>query len=166
MEVGEYRVVKGEHIKHRGIFSLEELLQAGSSWFFGYRYYWTEKEHTEKIKPEGTEFMIEWRALRRMDEYFLYNISVVLVIYRYKAVEMDIDTGRPRKGNGEIEITINAKVVTDYNNNFKTKFGNTVQNIYERYVIKDRISTFKKRLTDEVKDLKKNLKRQLEMYKE
>ena len=166
MEVGEYRVVKKEYIKHRGVFSLEELLQIGSSWFFGYRYYWTEKEHTEKIKPEGTEFMVEWRAFRKIDEYFRFNITVVFVVYRYKGIEMDIDTGRPKKGTGDIEITINGKLETDYNNNFKTKLGKVIQNIYERYIIKERVSTFKKRLNDEIKDLKKNLKKQLEMYKE
>ena len=91
---------------------------------------------------------------------------MVFVVYRYKGIEMDIDTGRPKKGTGDIEITINGKLETDYNNNFKTKLGKVIQNIYERYIIKERVSTFKKRLNDEIKDLKKNLKKQLEMYKE
>ncbi len=159
----DLEVVPRIYIKKKGIFSLGDVLNIGTNWFGLHKYYFTEKEHTEKNKPEGHEIWVEWNAYRKIDGYFKFHINILFLIYRYNPVEMDEEGLIIKKGHGQLEITIRGVLMKDYRGRFEKfgNFGEFLRIMYERYLIKKRYDEIRGKLQDEVLKLHNELKRGL-----
>ena len=165
-ELGRENRVVTSYIKQKAEFSINDLINRATSWYYKYRYYFTEKEHTEKVKPEGLEMEIQWDGKRKIDEYFMFNIRVHLFVWRYKPVKLDEEGKIIKQGQGEIEIIVYGDLIKDWRNTYPKKgFGDFLRVANERFFLKDRIEKLEGKLRTECQDLmnliKKNLAQKL-----
>lgn len=155
-------IVSPTYIRHHGIFNYEELLKKASAWFSNYKYYWTEKEQTEKEKLEGQETVIEWKSYRKIDDYFMFYINVVFFTLRYEPIVIEEKGKKIKTGKGELQITIKSDLVKDYNEQFKGKFlGEYFRVMYEKFFIKRRRENYEGKLLKETYDFHDTIKKAL-----
>lgn len=147
-----------------GLFDFKELYS------FMYRYLTTEeydideKEYTEKIKPTGKEIFIEWRARRRISDYFRFYIQIVFIVLGMTEVEVQKDGTKLKFNRGEVRIDINAFLEKDYENRWETSpIAKFLRGIYDRYVIRGRILQYELKLREETINFSEQIKAFLAM---
>lgn len=123
---------KGLLVKYRGEFNLDRLYKECKAWFNAKKYEFTEKEHTEKERPQGNELNIRFISEREVDDYVKFYIETYFFI-------LEIN----RKGgitNANVKINIQAWVMLDYKNKWqKNAFSKFLFFLYNNYIIKKRI---------------------------
>ncbi|SRR3989344_750809 len=155
-------VVEAAHTKMTGVFDLDEVLQAGTDKCWEMKYFWTEKEHTEKQTSGGEELVIEWRCWKRVDDYYRFYINVIFNIFRYKEIVIEKEGKKIKTGRGEIKITVKSRLEKDYNHMFdRSQIGKFLRVLYELIILKDRTSKMEGRLLQETYDLNDTMKEKL-----
>ena len=79
---------KGLLIRYKGEFNLDEMYKKCKDWFKSKKYIFTEKEHTQKDKPQGTELNIKFVAEREIDDYVRFDIETYFFILEISKKEM------------------------------------------------------------------------------
>ncbi len=148
--IGKKVSVADIKIKEVGIFDIETLYKEAKSWFDSKNYTFQEKEHTEKIRDIGDEYLIQWVAERKVDGYVKFNIETSFFI-RYIT---KIKIREKQLYKGDMEITTKAFLELDYKNNWHTSaIKKFLFNIYSNYIIKEKINDYNSKLDNEVKEL-------------
>ncbi len=146
----------GLRIKYSGDFEFAKLCTAIKSLIRKKRFILTEKEYTIKDKPLGKEAEIAWNGERKADTYARYKIIVELFISEMNpAGKME---------NGHLDIRIKAFIELDYKNKFDSKSGKFMMDIYNNYLIKDKIKKHEVKLDNEVHELHSTIKELLNLY--
>ena len=144
----------GSEIRKKGNVDVKRLYKELAPWFSANHYAFMEKGISSKSKPGGKEQVIEWVSERKVDSYFKFQIEVDFRIWRYKDEK------------AEIYIRFKGYLEKDYRNTFKNKggkFGEFLRNIYEKYVIKDRIDEMAGKVHKDTNDLIDEAKRVLNL---
>ncbi|OYT40816.1 hypothetical protein B6U80_02380 [Candidatus Pacearchaeota archaeon ex4484_26] len=133
-----------------GLFSFKELYGFAYRWLTTEEYDVDEKEYTEKVKPYGKEIFIEWRARRRISDYFRFYIQVVFVVLGMTEVEVQKDGQKIKLNRGEIRIDVNVFLEKDYENRWETSpIAKFMRGIYDRYIIRGRILQYEIKIREE-----------------
>ena len=108
-------------ISIKGPISIDHVYSQIQQWFGRYKYDFTEKEHTEKNKPQGNELLIKWSADRKIDDYMQYYVDIEFLITELRKVGGDYHAktkinlkGYKILGEGEVKekLTINASAAS------------------------------------------------------
>jgi len=137
-------------LKHRGIFDFKEFYRFLYVWLTDKEYTVKEKEYTEKVGPTGKEVVIEWEAKRKISDYFRFYIKAKWRILGLKDAEVEIDKAKVTLNKGEPEIKVDAYLEKDFENRWEnTGFLKFLRGVYDRYIIRGRISDYEDRLLEE-----------------
>jgi len=146
---------KGILIRYKGDFDLDEMYSKCKDWFKSKKYIFTEKEHTQKDKPQGQELNVKFYGYREIDDYMRFDIDTYFFIL-----------GINKKGkisHADVKINIQAAVILDYKNVWqKTAFHKFLFYLYNNYIIKKKIQTvYEEKLFLEMLDYSKMIKKYL-----
>lgn len=147
--------VAGGKLVHSGLFNLKELYIFFKSWLEDQKYDLSEKKYSEKIKAEGKEIEIQWTALREVNDYFSlsWNITFMaagLTKQEVHGIKLD---------KGTIEIKIEAFLEKDYESKWESHpFVKFLRDVYDRYIIRERIDDYSTQLIEEVDEAVTQLK--------
>ena len=146
---------KGLLIKFAGEFNLDKLYKSCKDWFESRKYDFTEKEHTEKTKPEGNEFNIKFIGEREVDDYVRFDIETYFFILETKR--------KGEKAHAKVKINIQAEVVLDYNGRWqRSSFSKFLFFLYNNYIIKKKIlDVYEVKLYGELMEYSKIIKSNL-----
>ncbi len=140
--------------KYTGIWNFEDTYRFVYDWFMDKGYKIVEKGYSEKIKAGGKEIEVHWQASRKISDYFKFMIKADWLILGMTEVEAEKEGKKVKMNKGYIEIKFSAVLVKDYEhrweNNALIKF---LRGVYDRYLIKGRISTYEDRLLEEVDEV-------------
>jgi hypothetical protein len=163
----EIKEIEGLIIKHKGIFDFNGIINEIGSWFNKHKYDWYQKGHSQKPTPDGGYFEGEWVAEKEVTEYVKFKISVLIWLRGLQDIAIEKDGKTIKMNKGNIEITFNASMVKDYAGTFRNKKGEEteflkfVRELYEKYVIKSKLSDFEDKVEDEGKDLIEHIRKHL-----
>ena len=103
----------------------------------------TDKNITNKDASDGRESVIEWSANKKIDSYFKFHIELRMDIFRWL------------NKRGEITLRFKGYLEKDYKGHFEKygKFGTFVRSLYEEFVIKEKITSMKKKVHFETSEL-------------
>ncbi|MBU2496796.1 MAG: hypothetical protein KJ767_01945 [Nanoarchaeota archaeon] len=142
-----------------GLFQFKELYGFAYRWLTSEEFEVDEKEYTEKIKPYGKEIFIEWRARRRISDYFRFYIQVVITVLGMTEVEVKKDDQKIKLNRAEIRIDVNSFLEKDYENRWETSpVAKFMRGVYDRYLIRGRILQYEVKLREETINLVEQLK--------
>ncbi|MBL7147780.1 MAG: hypothetical protein ISS82_03065 [Nanoarchaeota archaeon] len=123
---------KGLLIRYKGEFNLDEMYKKCKDWFKSKKYIFTEKEHTQKDKPQGTELNIKFVAEREIDDYVRFDIETYFFILEISK--------KGNVANANVKINIEGWVVLDYKNKWQgNPFSKFLFFIYNNYILKKKI---------------------------
>jgi hypothetical protein len=121
-----------QYLKHKGVFSLKEMIQALQDWYGNNGYDF--KADKYKLKPNEAEY--EMSGERKINEYVLFKIKLHVWVNEMSDVEIVQDGEKKLMNNGNVRVELDAEYTLDYENRFRgNKFLQWLQDIYHDYII-------------------------------
>lgn len=146
-------VFKGK-IKQEGIFDFKEFYSFIYDWLKGEGYGVSEKTYSEKIVGDAKDIGIEWEAKKKVSDYFKFVIKMSWKILGMKKLKIKKENKEISMNSGVVEIKFNAVLVKDYESRWEdAPIWKFLRGIYDRYIIKSRISQYEDNLTEELDEL-------------
>jgi hypothetical protein len=163
--MSEKTKVMSTAIKHKGIFDLGELYKAIKEWldFEGYgdeSKTFIEELYVERIKGESKQIEIKWKAEKFAGEYFSNVIKITFYVLGLQDVEIEVDGKKIGTNKLDLTLKISAESVRNRQNKFKNDF---IRDLYEKYVIKERINDMEGAIYNKAYGLADEIKRFLEL---
>ena len=155
-------LAKGAKLKWNGIYDMNNVYKKMKQWFDSKGYDFKETQYLERAKPNGTQLEISWKATKKASDYFLYTIEVLFLVIGMNKVEVERDERKFKLEKGEIEIQFTAYLIKDYKDRWKEM--PLRRNIYEKFIVKDRIEGYKGEVYENVYGLMSEVKTMLELF--
>jgi len=130
-------------IRYKGVFDLDGLYAAVTSWAKNYEYQWHEVDYKHKVPvPAGAEQEMKWVLDKKVTDYISYNIGMSVHIWDLKEIYVEENGRKKRLSNARIQIMIKASLTPDWQGVFgKSKFAQKLGGWYESIFIKKDIES-------------------------
>ncbi len=152
--MSEVSLVYEGKVVHAGIFDFKSVYQFLYDWFTQYQYAVIEQKYSEKVKPEGKELEIRWLCLRKISDYFRFQIKLVIRITQMTSVEVVISGVKTKRNKGQIETKFISFLERDYESKWESNpISKFFRGIYDKYIIKSRIEAYEDQLSTEVDEV-------------
>ena len=139
-------------VKHTGVFDFKETYKVLYNWLIDENYDMNEKTYKEVVGAGGAkELEIEWEALRKVSDYFRFQLKVSWHIIGMTSVEVEIDGVKQKMNKGQFELGVKAILIKDYENKWEDRaLWKFLRSIYDKYIIKERQDQFEGKLIGEM----------------
>ena len=135
-------------IKYAGIFSFKD--------FYRFCYDWltdetalliSEDKYVEKLEGESKNMDIQWTGIRKVTDYFKFEVKTTFRILGLTNVELNQNNTKIKTNKGSVEIKVKGTLIRDWQGKFEAKaFRKFLRSIYEKWVISSRIDQFEENL--------------------
>jgi hypothetical protein len=147
--MSEKELICETKVKYSGIFSFKDLYNFAYDFLTDKGFFIEEKNYSEKVKPEGKEIEIKWVCLKKITDYFRYEIVINFKITGLLDIEITKEGKKFVSNKGDVEIKFSGSLERDYENKFETSaFLKFMRGVYDKYVIKSRIEKMEDKLTE------------------
>ena len=162
--MAEKDLVSKEYIEHKGLFNFSTVYSFAHSWFRENQYGVNEDKYAEKVTRNKRKIDIEWKAMKRLSDYFKIEYKVVFEVKEMTEVEAEIDGKKEKMNQGEIKITITSSLIMDYQSKWDTSpFNRLMRDIYNKYIIPSRVEEKEDEVRTDLTQFKESLKDLLTM---
>lgn len=146
--MSEKEEVFSSKIKYDGVFSFKN--------FYKFCYDWLvdetgmmikENKYSEKLSGNSKNIEIEWVGIKKVTDYFKYEVKINFRIIGLTEVEVTEDGQKTKSNKGSIEIKVSGNLIRDYQGKFEQdSFRKFLRSIYEKWVIPARIEQYEEKL--------------------
>ncbi len=148
-----------EKLKQTGYWTYKEIYDMAFGWMRDKSYLLKEDLYNEKLLASGKEVIIRWTAMRKVTDYFMFEIKLDWHILFMKDAEIEVDGKKVKTNKGEVEIVFRGNIVKDYEKRWEDKpIWKFLRGVYEKHIIRETIDQFEDDLEDEVKELVSDIK--------
>ncbi len=144
----EKDTVFSSKIKYGGVFSFQNFYKFCYDWLSeedGFLI--TEDKYAEKISGDAKNVEVKWTGVRKVTDYFRFDVKIEMLIVGLKKVEVMQGGNKIKTNEGSVEMKVKGVLVRDYNGKFETSpFNKFIRAIYEKWVIPGRIEEFQDKL--------------------
>src|SRR3972149_7754904 len=95
-----------EKLDHAGIFNFSELYTFMHMWLKDNLYGVNEEKYSEKVSGAARDISFEWKATRKMSDYFKIEHTIKVEIAGLTEVEVEIDGKKKKMNRGKIAMEI------------------------------------------------------------
>lgn len=146
-------------VKSTSLFDFKETYKFIFAFLSDYGYDVKEKSYSEKIKPEGKEIEIKWDAGKNITDYFKFVVEIDWLIVGMAAVELQKEKIKIKLNRGDIRIRVRGFLERDYERKWETTpFLRFIRDVYDKYIIKNRIGELETMIREETDELIAQLK--------
>lgn len=158
------QVIK-EKLDHSGLFNFAELYTFMHSWFKNNLYGVNEERYTEKVSGATRDIAFEWKATKKISDYFRIEDGVKVDVMGLSDVEVEIDGKKKKMNKGKITVEIKGIMLKDPKNTWDEtvpvyKF---MREVYDKYIIPQRIEAMTDKIESDVRAFKDEVKAYLEL---
>jgi hypothetical protein len=136
--------VPGAYIQYKGIFDMDDLYLAVADFFRQkkFKLYEIQQRH-RRPGPFGAEILYQYRATRKVEDYYSWEVNIILETFDLRDVEVVLKDGTKKKmSKGRLWVQIQGQVIIDYEELWdKSAFLAQLKNFFNKYVIKKRIES-------------------------
>lgn len=146
--MAEKDIIFSSKIKSSGIFLFSD--------FYKFCYDWlkeevgldvAEEKYSEKLSGNSKNIDIEWSGTRKLTDYFKFEMKVAFKITALTNVEVMKNNVKVKMNDGSVEIKVKGVLIRDYDGKFETTaFKKFLRSIYEKWVIKSRITQMENKI--------------------
>ncbi len=151
MASGEKDKVFSSKVKYDGLMDFKE--------FYKFCYKWlseetqldvAEEKYAEKITGDAKGIKVKWKGVRKVTDYFMFQVDVEFEVINLTNVEINQDGRKLKMNKGSVEVGVKGTLVKDYDGKFeKTASQKFMRSIYEKWVIHSRIKDYEEKLINE-----------------
>jgi len=152
-------------VKHTGIFDFKETYRILYEWFVDNGYDLNEKTYKEVIGAgNAKEIEIEWDAVRKVSDYFRFEIKADWHIIGMTSVEVEIDGVKQKMNKGQFEIVFSAILQKDYEERWTGQpFIKFLRTLYDKYLIRERVEKYEQMIVEELNKIVEECKAYLSL---
>ena len=151
--------VLNQQVRHKGIYNYSDVYAFCYEWFKEEDYVLEENKYIEKNSEFGKEVIIEWKAWKKISDYFKNVIIVKWHILGQTDVEAEREGRKVKSNKGDLKITFQAQLERDYEERWEVnpvyKF---FRGIYDRYIVKTTMDEYEIRLAKKTQEAIEELK--------
>ena len=148
--MAEKDILIREKAEYTGVFDYPEAYSYFFEWFKDDKYLVVEEKHNEKVKADGKEVTIEWKARRELTDYFLLQIDVKFEIKRMVDVEVEIEGKKKKMNKGLFRVELKGILVRDPKSIWETTvFYKFLRDVYSKYIIAGRVDQMEDRIKED-----------------
>ena len=135
-------------MKYEGIVFFKDFYRFGYDWLKEETELdVAETKYVEKLKADSKDIDIEWVGVRKVTDYFKFQVKVVFRILKLKEVETTQGGVKIKTNQGSVEVKVTGTLIRDYESKFEvTAHRKFLRSIYEKWVIPSRIIQFEEKL--------------------
>ena len=138
-------------VKQKSVFNLDELYSVLWHWFETHSYDFQEQEYRDTVGAKGHDLEIKWYAERKIDDYIKFVMEITFFTLSYEKVEIEKpEGGKEKTGKGAIEIQMDCYLLKDYEDRWKPPVFLFLREVYDKFVIRNRIEALESQLHDEL----------------
>jgi hypothetical protein len=135
-------------MKSTGVFTFSDFYQFCYDWLTDEtQLFITEDKYKEKITGDVKGIEIEWTGIRKVTDYFKFEIKINFRVLGLQDIEVVRNGVKVKTNKGAVEMKIKGILVRDYQGKFeKTALQKFMRAIYEKWVIPSRIEEYEDKL--------------------
>lgn len=154
-----------EKLDHSGIFNFSDLYSFMHAWLKDNLYGVNEEKYGEKLSGNSRDIGFEWKAIRRISDYFKIEHTIRVDVSGLTDVEVEIDGKKKKMNKGKIAMEIKGVIIKDPKNTWDEtnpvyKF---LRELYDKYLIPNRITAMENKIEGDVRAFKDEVKAFLEL---
>ncbi|MDO8623355.1 MAG: hypothetical protein Q7R52_03845 [archaeon] len=146
--MAEKQTIFSNKIKVDGVFLFKEFYKFCYDWIVDNEgFLLAEKKYAEKISGNSKNIDVEWEGMKKVTDYFRFDIKIVFKVVNLTEVEITNGNEKIKTNKGSVEIKVTGTLVRDYDGKFeKNAFQKFLRGVYEKYIIKARVDEFEGKL--------------------
>jgi hypothetical protein len=152
------KLVKSK-VRHVGTFDFKETYRVLFEWLIQERYAVDETSYKEVVGPAGKEVDIFWEATKVVSDYFKFSIGIRFHPLAMTSVEVEIDGVKQKMNKGDFTIETECALIHDQANKWAdNNFTKSLRNMYEKFLIKERVEKYEGALIGEFNAMEEFIK--------
>lgn len=153
------KLLSGFKLKQDHIFNFNEMYKMLFRWFENHGYKFSEKEY--RSHGQGDHVEIIWYAEKEIGNYMKIELDINFLLIGFQKIEIEQEGVKTKTNKGSIEIIFDMALIRDP----KDKFKPMIRDIYEKFIIKNRIKILQKEAGEEAEELINEIKSFLQLHK-
>jgi hypothetical protein len=147
----EKETIFSSRVKYTGIFSFKD--------FYQFCYDWLTEEtgldimedkYEEKIMGDVKRIFVRWTGIRKLTDYFRFDIEVIFTLGGLKTIEVTQGGAKVKVNQGYVQVAVKGILARDYEGKFETSaFNKFLRSTYEKWVIPSRIDEYEVKIMEE-----------------
>ena len=146
--MSEKDTIFSSKVKYTGIFSFKD--------FYVFCYDWltdetdlliSEDKYKEKLDGDSKKIDIQWTGIRKVTDYFKFEIEIKFRIIGLTEVEIQEGSTKVKTNKGSVQVDVKGVLVRDYEGKFETNaIQKFLRSIYEKWIISSRITEYENKI--------------------
>ena len=163
--MSEREQIFSSKVKNVGIFSFPD--------FYRFCYDWLtdetellimENKYKEKLSGDSKDIEIEWVGIRKITDYFKFEIKINFRVLGLTKVEINQGGVKVKTNKGSVEVKVAGDLVRDYQGKFEgSAIKKFLRSIYEKWIIPSRIEQFEEKLIEDCNEFLNQAKAYLDL---
>lgn len=156
------RIVMDLAITKKAKFSMIDLYRTLKAWFDLHEYSFFEREYEDVIKKDKKSVMLKWRGKKWIDDYSAFRINLKFTLKNYETIK----TKQGKLVEGDLKITFNAEIETDYEAKWENKpVLKFTRGFFDKFVATSKRERYEKELKEDTHDIFNRTKSYLNLQK-
>ncbi len=153
-----------ERLDHNGVFDFAAFYSFAHNWFREEGYIVTEDRYNESVTGNTRNITIEWKATKKITDYFKIEHALKMEIKNLTDVEVEIDGKKKKMNKGNISLDHKGSLIKDAESKWESSALNKfMRDVYNKYVIPGRIDAMESKVSSDTKAFKEEAKAFLEL---
>ena len=130
------------YLQYKGIFDMQDLYETIADFFRHKKFkFYETQQRLRKLSPFGSEILYQFRATRKVEEYYEWVVSMNIETFDMHDIEVVMKDGAKKKmSKGRIWVQLYGNVDMDYEKAWeKSAFLAQLKGFYNKYIIKKKI---------------------------
>ena len=161
----EKETIIREQFKYTGLGNFKNCYKYAYDWLLGEQYTVIEEKYSEKVSGNEKEIEVQWKADRKLTDYFRIALGIRWHILAMTDVEVEMN-GKKKKMNkfGELKIDIKGVLEKDYTGRWeKTGMSKFWKETYHKYIIPKNIEEKEIEVMRDTRNFKEEIKAFLDL---
>lgn len=157
--MAEKDIVVKEKLEFSGVFDFEAFYAYAFEWLRDHQWGVVEDKYAEKLSGTTRDITVEWRAFRKLTDYFNGEMSMKCEIKGMSDVEVEFEGKKKKANKGLVRLEFKGVLIRDPGSQWETthmyKF---FKDVYHKYIIPGRTDQMEDEIMEVVVGLKEALK--------
>lgn len=154
-----------EKFSHTGVFDFTAFYRYIYNWFQDKNYQVLEEKYSETLSGNKRNINFEWKATKEFSDYFKIEIALKAAVTGLTDVEVETDGEKKKMHKGGVAIELKGLLIYDPSGAWeKEPWWRFVRDVYNKYVIPNRVDSMQEITKADVETLKEEMKSFLELY--
>ncbi|MBU1199325.1 MAG: hypothetical protein KKF46_04780 [Nanoarchaeota archaeon] len=159
-------IIVDKTMSFEGLFDLKDLFKTIMKWFGEHNYDMWENKNYEEVYEDGKKITCELLPYKKVTDYHKLEIRVFIVCENLKEVEIELKGVKKKLLKGDVNITFDANLMTDYENRWEGRatyfFFRT---LIDKFIYKQQTDQYEREVVKDCNELEEEIKAYLNMFR-